>query len=38
MACWVGYSAKGMKLKNGKLVPNCTPNKNNKTSSSRKKK
>lgn len=25
MACWSGYTAKGMKLKGGKLVPNCTP-------------
>lgn len=25
MACWKGYSAKGLKLKGGKLVPNCTP-------------
>lgn len=38
MACWKGYSAKGMKLKGGKLVPNCTPNKKTKKSSSSRKK
>lgn len=27
MACWTGYTARGMKLKNGKLVPNCVPKK-----------
>lgn len=25
MACWSGYTAKGMKLKGGRLVPNCVP-------------
>ena len=30
MACWKGYSAKGMKLKGGKLVPNCAPIKKSK--------
>jgi hypothetical protein len=24
-ACWVGYKAVGMKMKNGKKVPNCVP-------------
>jgi len=37
MACWKGYSAKGMKLKSGKLVPNCTPTKKPKQSKSGKK-
>jgi hypothetical protein len=37
MACWKGYSAKGMKLKGGKLVPNCTPVKKNKKTKSAKK-
>jgi len=23
--CWDGYVQKGMKKKNGKLVPNCVP-------------
>ncbi len=23
--CWDGYVQKGMKLKNGKMVPNCVP-------------
>lgn len=23
--CWVGYTQKGMKPKNGKMVPNCVP-------------
>lgn len=27
MACWTGYTARGMKLKGGKLVPNCVPRK-----------
>ena len=26
-ACWKGYTAVGMKMKNGKKVPNCVPNK-----------
>lgn len=30
MPCWKGYSAKGLKVKGGKLVPNCTPVKQNK--------
>lgn len=24
-ACWKGYAAVGMKMKNGKKVPNCVP-------------
>jgi hypothetical protein len=24
-ACWAGYTAVGMKKKNGKMVPNCVP-------------
>ena len=24
-ACWKGYTAVGMKMKNGKKVPNCVP-------------
>lgn len=24
-ACWSGYTAVGMKMKNGKKVPNCVP-------------
>lgn len=27
-ACWSGYTAVGMKMKNGKQVPNCVPQKN----------
>jgi hypothetical protein len=23
--CWDGYEQKGMKMKNGKSVPNCVP-------------
>lgn len=23
--CWDGYVQKGMKMKNGKMVPNCVP-------------
>lgn len=23
--CWDGYIQKGMKMKNGKMVPNCVP-------------
>lgn len=38
MACWSGYSAKGMKLKGGKLVPNCTPVKKSSKAVKRKKK
>jgi len=26
-ACWKGYTAYGMKTKNGREVPNCVPNK-----------
>lgn len=26
-ACWKGYTAIGMKKKNGKMVPNCVPKK-----------
>lgn len=37
MACWKGYSAKGMKVKGGKLVPNCTPAKKSKQSKTGKK-
>jgi hypothetical protein len=37
MACWKGYSAKGMKVKGGKLVPNCTPTKKSNQSRSGKK-
>ena len=25
--CWKGYEQKGMKMKNGRLVPNCIPKK-----------
>jgi hypothetical protein len=25
--CWKGYKAVGMKQKNGKMVPNCVPDK-----------
>ena len=25
MACWKGYVQKGMKMKNGRSVPNCVP-------------
>jgi hypothetical protein len=25
MACWDGYVQKGMKKKNGRMVPNCVP-------------
>ncbi len=25
--CWKGFIAYGMKMKNGKEVPNCVPNK-----------
>jgi len=25
MACWEGYVKKGMKKKNGRMVPNCVP-------------
>ena len=38
MACWSGYSARGMKLKGGKLVPNCTPIKRSKKSTKTRKK
>ena len=24
-ACWTGYTAVGMKMKNGRKVPNCVP-------------
>jgi hypothetical protein len=24
-ACWKGYTAVGMKMKNGRKVPNCVP-------------
>ena len=26
-ACWKGYTAVGLKKKNGKMVPNCVPEK-----------
>tara|TARA_B100000902_G_scaffold371690_1_gene398026 strand:+ start:4513 stop:4647 length:135 start_codon:yes stop_codon:yes gene_type:complete len=29
-ACWKGYEAIGMKMKNGKKVPNCVPIKDKK--------
>tara|TARA_Y100000589_G_C26624449_1_gene415488 strand:- start:176 stop:301 length:126 start_codon:yes stop_codon:yes gene_type:complete len=29
-ACWKGYEAIGMKMKNGKKVPNCVPKKGKK--------
>jgi hypothetical protein len=29
-ACWKGYTAYGMKMKNGKQVPNCVPTKTSK--------
>jgi len=38
MACWKGYSAKGMKLKGGRMVPNCVPNKSSGKSRKSKKK
>jgi hypothetical protein len=25
MSCWQGYTQKGMKKKNGRMVPNCVP-------------
>ena len=28
-ACWKGYTAVGMKIKNGRKVPNCVPKENN---------
>lgn len=28
--CWDGYEQKGMKKKNGRLVPNCVPQKETK--------
>ena len=28
-ACWKGYTAVGMKMKNGKKVPNCVPEETN---------
>lgn len=28
--CWEGYEKIGMKMKKGKLVPNCVPVKNSK--------
>ena len=28
--CWEGYEQKGMKMKNGKSVPNCIPKKSTK--------
>lgn len=33
-ACWEGYTAVGMKMKNGKKVPNCVPKKKKKNLSS----
>jgi hypothetical protein len=24
-ACWTGYTQRGMKEKNGRMVPNCVP-------------
>ena len=33
--CWDGYEKIGMKVKNGRLVPNCVP-KNKKTKTSKK--
>jgi len=38
MACWTGYTARGMKLKSGKLVPNCVPKKKGSKTTARKKK
>lgn len=32
-ACWKGYTAVGMKMKNGKKVPNCVPVKKKKSTS-----
>ena len=29
-ACWTGYKQVGMKMKNGKEVPNCVPDPDNK--------
>ena len=29
-ACWKGYTAVGMKMKNGKKVPNCVPDRSGK--------
>lgn len=31
--CWAGYEKIGMKMKNGKSVPNCVPEKKKKTAS-----
>nr|QMP83231.1 MAG: hypothetical protein [Caudoviricetes sp.] len=30
-ACWKGYTAVGMKKKNGRIVPNCVPVKEEKS-------
>ncbi len=36
--CWEGYEKIGMKMKNGKLVPNCVPIKKDKKKSDKTKK
>ena len=34
--CWEGYEKIGMKMKNGKLVPNCVPIKEKKKAAKKK--
>ena len=34
--CWEGYEKIGMKMKNGRLVPNCVPKKQTKTKAGKK--
>ena len=34
--CWEGYEKIGMKMKNGKLVPNCVPKKEKKKAAKKK--
>ena len=34
--CWEGYEKIGMKMKNGKLVPNCVPIKEKKKTAKKK--
>ncbi len=36
--CWEGYEKIGMKMKNGKLVPNCVPIKKDKKKTDKTKK
>ena len=37
-ACWKGYEAVGMKMKNGKKVPNCVPDRSGRIPKSKPKK